>query len=96
MKTFTGTGFKIKRKQSLLKQDIMFLTCLVSVDQPEKVNMTAEEDVDDDEDLPDFRTLQLNTENAHLFADHADGAARFSVIDFAALDSVVKIRHSLS
>ncbi|XP_041791701.1 protein IMPACT [Chelmon rostratus] len=43
-----------------------------TVDQPEKVNMTAEEDVDDDEDLPDFRTLQLNTENAHLFADHAD------------------------
>ncbi|XP_076582461.1 protein IMPACT isoform X1 [Chaetodon auriga] len=43
-----------------------------SVDQPEKVNMTAEEDVDDDEDVPDFRTLKLNTDNAHLFSDHAD------------------------
>lgn len=44
-----------------------------SVDQPEKVNMTAEEDVDDDdEDVPDFRTLKLNTDNAHLFSDHAN------------------------
>ncbi|XP_062251798.1 protein IMPACT isoform X2 [Platichthys flesus] len=42
-----------------------------TVDQPERVNMTAEEDVDD-EDLPDFRTLKLNTENAHLFLDHAN------------------------
>ncbi|XP_035033105.1 protein IMPACT [Hippoglossus stenolepis] len=42
-----------------------------TVDQPERVNMTAEEDVDD-EDLPDFRTLKLNTENAHLFLDHSN------------------------
>uniref|UniRef100_A0A3Q1FGL6 Impact RWD domain protein n=1 Tax=Acanthochromis polyacanthus TaxID=80966 RepID=A0A3Q1FGL6_9TELE len=43
-----------------------------TVDQPENVNMTAEEDVDDDEDLPDFRTLKLNIENAHLFMDQAN------------------------
>lgn len=43
-----------------------------TVNQPENVNMTAEEDVDDDEDLPDFRTLKLNTENAHLFMDQAN------------------------
>ncbi|XP_074492164.1 protein IMPACT isoform X2 [Sebastes fasciatus] len=46
-----------------------------TVDQPEKVNMTAEEEVDDDdddEDVPDFTTLKLNTENAHLFMDHAN------------------------
>ncbi|AWP11244.1 putative protein IMPACT isoform 3 [Scophthalmus maximus] len=41
-----------------------------TVDQPEKVNVTAEEEVDD-EDIPDFRTLKLNTENAHLFMDHS-------------------------
>ncbi|XP_008280195.1 protein IMPACT [Stegastes partitus] len=44
-----------------------------TVDQPGNVNMTAEEDVDDDdEDMPDFRTLKLNTENLHLFVDQAD------------------------
>ncbi|XP_035509822.1 protein IMPACT [Morone saxatilis] len=44
-----------------------------TVDQPENVNMTAEEEVDDDdEDIPDFRTFKLNTENAHLFMDHAN------------------------
>ncbi|XP_053178810.1 protein IMPACT [Scomber japonicus] len=43
-----------------------------TVDQPEKVNMTAEEEVDDDdEDMQDFKNLRLNTENAHLFMDHA-------------------------
>ncbi|XP_042372755.1 protein IMPACT isoform X2 [Plectropomus leopardus] len=43
-----------------------------TVEHPEKVNVTAEEDVDDDdEEIPDFRTLKLNTENAHLFMDHA-------------------------
>ncbi|KAM3620245.1 uncharacterized protein V6R79_020297 [Siganus canaliculatus] len=41
-----------------------------TVEQPERVNMTAEEDVDD-EDVPDFRTLKLNTENALLFMDGA-------------------------
>ncbi|XP_067453640.1 protein IMPACT isoform X1 [Thunnus thynnus] len=43
-----------------------------TVDQPEKVNITTEEEVDDDEDMQDFRNLKLNTENAHLFMDHAN------------------------
>uniref|UniRef100_A0A671UNB7 Impact RWD domain protein n=1 Tax=Sparus aurata TaxID=8175 RepID=A0A671UNB7_SPAAU len=43
-----------------------------TVDQPEKVNMTAEEEVDDDEDMPDFRTFKLNTEDAHLFIDQGN------------------------
>ncbi|KAM4548048.1 protein IMPACT isoform 3-T5 [Odontesthes bonariensis] len=43
-----------------------------TVDQPGKVNVTAEEEVYDDEDLPDFTTLKLNTENAHLFMDQAN------------------------
>ncbi|XP_041863374.1 protein IMPACT [Melanotaenia boesemani] len=43
-----------------------------TVDQPENVNVTAEEEVDDDEDVPDFRTLRLNTENVHLFMDQAN------------------------
>lgn len=45
----------------------------VSADQQDDVNMTAEEEVDDDEDIPDLRTLKLNTENAHLFMDQANG-----------------------
>uniref|UniRef100_A0A8C9YC37 Impact RWD domain protein n=1 Tax=Sander lucioperca TaxID=283035 RepID=A0A8C9YC37_SANLU len=40
--------------------------------EPEKVNMTAEEEVDDPEDIADVKTLQLNTEPAHLFMDHAN------------------------
>ena len=51
------------------------------MDQPERVNMTAEEEVDDDEDLPDFRTLKLNTENAHLFLDHSNGTTHFVYLD---------------
>lgn len=43
-----------------------------TVDQPEQVNLTAEEDVDDGEDMPDFSTLKLNTESAHLFMDHGN------------------------
>ncbi|KAM6921101.1 protein IMPACT [Xenentodon cancila] len=42
------------------------------VDQAQKVNLTAEEEVDADEDMPDFRTLRLNTENAHLFMNQAN------------------------
>nr|XP_046247506.1 protein IMPACT isoform X1 [Scatophagus argus]XP_046247508.1 protein IMPACT isoform X1 [Scatophagus argus] len=41
-----------------------------AVEQSEKVNMTAEEEVDDDEDIIDYRTFKLSTENAHLFMDH--------------------------
>lgn len=44
----------------------------VSVAQPDEVNMTAEEEVDDDEDIPDLRTFKLNTENAQLFMGHAN------------------------
>ncbi|XP_056132243.1 protein IMPACT [Lampris incognitus] len=40
-----------------------------TVGQPEMVNVTTEEDVDD-EDIPDLNTLKLNTENVHLFMDH--------------------------
>ncbi|KAM7388563.1 hypothetical protein PAMP_024730 [Pampus punctatissimus] len=43
-----------------------------TVDQPEKVNITAEEEVDDNEDMLDFRNLKLNTENVHLFMDLAN------------------------
>ncbi|KAK2835842.1 hypothetical protein Q5P01_016326 [Channa striata] len=42
-----------------------------TVDQAKTVNMTAE-DEGDDQDIPDFRTLKLNTEIAHLFMDHAN------------------------
>lgn len=46
---------------------------LEAVNQSEKVNMTAEEEEgDDDEDVPDVRTLRLNTENAHLFMQNTD------------------------
>ncbi|CAJ1060027.1 protein IMPACT [Xyrichtys novacula] len=44
---------------------------LETVNQPENVNMTAEE-ADDDDDVPDFRMLKLNTENAHLFMQDSD------------------------
>ncbi|KAM6939164.1 protein IMPACT isoform 3-T5 [Lycodopsis pacificus] len=45
-----------------------------TVDPSEKVNMTAEEEVDDEDDeaVPDSRTLELNTEHVHLFMDHAN------------------------
>ncbi|XP_029356907.1 protein IMPACT isoform X1 [Echeneis naucrates] len=43
-----------------------------SADQPEKVNITTEEKVDGDEDIPDFSTLRLNTENLHLFMENAN------------------------
>ncbi|CAN9500662.1 unnamed protein product [Ophioblennius macclurei] len=43
-----------------------------TVPQPEKVNVTAEEEVDDDEDIPDLRTLKLNTANEHLFLNQTN------------------------
>lgn len=67
---------------------LTYLTCPVSVDQPEKVNLTAEEEVDDDDDIPDFRTFKVSAEDAHLFVDHANGTAHHSLIDFVVLDSV--------
>lgn len=47
--------------------------CGASVDQPERVNMTAEEDVEDDDDVPDIRTFSASA--AHLYADRANGTA---------------------
>jgi len=42
-----------------------------AVVQSQMVNMTAEEEGDDDdEDIPDFRMLKRNTEYTHLFMDH--------------------------
>lgn len=50
--------------------------CGVSVDQPERVNVTAEEDVeDDDDDVPDIRTFSASAEESHLYADRANGTA---------------------
>lgn len=42
-----------------------------TVDQPGKVNMTAEEDVEDDDNIPDIRTFRASAEEPHLYADHA-------------------------
>ncbi|XP_068175624.1 protein IMPACT isoform X2 [Antennarius striatus] len=42
-----------------------------TADQPEKVNMTAEEEVDGEEEMPDFSTFKLNTEDPQLFMEHA-------------------------
>lgn len=50
-----------------------------AADQPEKVNLTAEEQVDEDDDdddedsdLPDFSSLKVSAEEALLFVDHAN------------------------
>lgn len=43
--------------------------------QEEKVNVTAEEDVEDDEDIPDLRVLGENAEKTHIFLDRANGIA---------------------
>ncbi|KAI3368972.1 hypothetical protein L3Q82_025954, partial [Scortum barcoo] len=69
-----------------------------TVDQPENVNMTAEEEVDDDEDIPDFRTLKLNTEHAHLFMDQANGTSllwfdRLCHVGFNGDEEVPPIKH---
>lgn len=64
------------------------------MDQRDGVNMTAEEEVDDDEEIPDLRTLKLNTENAHLLMDQANGETHYSLMDFAASNLPVKIKHS--
>lgn len=54
--------------------------------------MTAEEEVDEDDDVPDFRTFKVSTEDAHFFMDHANGTAHYSLTDFDVLDSVVKTK----
>ncbi|XP_017284217.1 protein IMPACT [Kryptolebias marmoratus] len=43
-----------------------------AVDPPGKVNMTAEEEMEDDEDAPDFIALRGSTEKAPLFLDLAN------------------------
>lgn len=51
------------------------------MDQPAKVNMTAEEDVEDDEKILDIRTFRASAEGPHLYADHANGTADLSSAD---------------
>lgn len=36
---------------------------------------TEEEEVADDVEMPDYRTLKLNKENVHLFENHSSGMA---------------------
>lgn len=50
-----------------------------SVHQPGKVNITAEEEVEDDKDFPDFSALGENTEKALLFLDQANGTAHYNL-----------------
>lgn len=47
----------------------------VTADRPQKVNMTAEEEMEDDEDsdVPDFSALKVSAEDALLSADHGSG-----------------------
>lgn len=73
------------------RQDVIFLTCPLKVDQPERVNMTAEEAVDEDDDIPDFKTFKVSTEDAHFFTDHANGTAHCSLTDV--LVSVGRIKN---
>lgn len=49
-----------------------------SVDQPGEVNMTAEEDVEDDDDIPDISTFRASAEEPHVCAAHAGGTADLS------------------
>uniref|UniRef100_H3DJU3 Impact RWD domain protein n=1 Tax=Tetraodon nigroviridis TaxID=99883 RepID=H3DJU3_TETNG len=43
-----------------------------TVDQPGKVNMTAEEDVEDGDNIPDIRTIRVSAKEPHLYADLAN------------------------
>lgn len=52
-----------------------------SVAQPGKVNMMAEEDVEDDDNIPDIRTFRASAEEPHLYADHASGTVDLSSAD---------------
>lgn len=51
-----------------------------SVDQPGKVNMTAEEDVEDGDNIPDIRTIRVSAKEPHLYADPANGTADLSPV----------------
>lgn len=52
------------------------LSTSLTVEQPEVRNMaTEEEEVADDVEMPDYRTLKLNKENVHLFENHSSGMA---------------------
>ncbi|CAG10950.1 unnamed protein product, partial [Tetraodon nigroviridis] len=51
-----------------------------TVDQPGKVNMTAEEDVEDGDNIPDIRTIRVSAKEPHLYADLANGTADLSPV----------------
>lgn len=56
--------------------------------------MTAEEEVEeDDDDIPDFGILKLNTDIAHLLMDHANGNTYVIVVDIVVWVSR-KTKHS--
>lgn len=62
----------------VLTMSLLFINVELNITEqdPGGVNLTTEEDVaneDEDEELPDFRTLKLNTENVHLFTDPESG-----------------------
>lgn len=52
------------------------------MDQPGKVKMMTEEEVGDEDDIPDFRTFKVSTEEAHFFMDDANGTSNYSLTDF--------------
>lgn len=64
------------------KVDVCVTSLLASVDQPGKVKMTTEEEVEDEDDIPDFRTFKVSTEDAHFFMDDANGKSNYSLTDF--------------
>ncbi|KAL1022475.1 hypothetical protein UPYG_G00028190 [Umbra pygmaea] len=45
--------------------------CTETVEQPEVRNMITEEEVEDGDEIPDYRALKLTTDNAHLFENHS-------------------------
>lgn len=61
-----------------------FLQCPVSVDCPENANTSAAEEADDDEDLPDFITLKINTDDPPYMAALAKGTTHASFPHFGA------------
>lgn len=59
---------------------VMCRPCSASVDQPEEVNMTAEEDVEDGTQVPDIRTFSGSAEESHLYAEPVNGTADLSPV----------------